>query len=785
MFKSKIDSLYNSHLKRIIEKETEIVYEDKDIFETQRIENIYKSSIFQLNQDKLFNICYGNSLSNKIFPIIHDYYSDHSPTEIKYRSYQFLKEVLNDKTILEELMNTKEKEFKLFLLLIRDLYIYSTYIEIKQKVDSNEEIKQLLVDIKEIIQLIPDNKFEDNIDGLTFTYFPSKSRILPRFITIDQLKDKEIKSKSNIPNFIKLIEICENPFYAFYFSPNRILVFTNPEELSFHNYENIVNLNDYLFQNTNEKQLQLQTNGITTLNEGIFQLNIKFPNDLYDKLIQLDKLGIYSPVFNSSQRGGSRFIFSSTMLSDLITQSIKSLPNKLNNEIKTNTELKEFYNNLKTLEFVNYVFRYNKFKPGDNKFNSHFDTPYYSKAKKQLSKYTIIIYLTSGKASPVLKFDTENDSVEVNTIDSNNNEKGIYCIIFDHKYKHEGHPFIDNDKIFLRSELVFDITNDSTVINDKAQARLFNIACYMSKQSIFNKELNDYANECFNLSTEMKLAINRTSKDIVFKYIHKTYQNINFITNGNDYWFPLMFNQTILSMITIMDYFNAELKDNEKNSNLFFNKIMNAKEITFDTENVTNDVIFDYLNKLQDEVDIPFNQCLLRNYLFPLVPNEFEIENDSTKCCPQHHLSPTDKYVPMRSDYVKERYNELVNSKNSELFEKYEVSIFGQDLKINVNNYIIEEDRIIIDNKIPKVHFAGCETQEPQCWEVTNAGQFFAPVSKNYTCYNSIPPIYYKKFSKGFLLQLDLFNNQYIRVKEEKYEDIKIFPGEVGNISIL
>ena len=51
--------------------------------------------------------------------------------------------------------------------------------------------------------------------------------------------------------------------------------------------------------------------------------------------------------------------------------------------------------------------------------------------------------------------------------------------------------------------MVFKINNDLDY-NEK-EKRLFNIACYMAKQSLFNTELENYTNECFNLSTKHKL----------------------------------------------------------------------------------------------------------------------------------------------------------------------------------------------------------------------------------------------------------------------------------------
>ena len=155
----------------------------------------------------------------------------------------------------------------------------------------------------------------------------------------------------------------------------------------------------------------------------------------------------------------------------------------------TGNNINKYFDNINKInfKFVNYVFRYNKFKPGDKKFIAHYDTPYYDAKNKYCSKYTIIIYLTKGNANPALQI----HNVHINKIDE------FTCIIFNQKYEHEGIAFIDTDKIFLRSELIF---YDYDYQYDDNIAKIFNKACYLTKQSMFNSEIKEYTNKLFNQS---------------------------------------------------------------------------------------------------------------------------------------------------------------------------------------------------------------------------------------------------------------------------------------------
>jgi hypothetical protein len=129
-------------------------------------------------------------------------------------------------------------------------------------------------------------------------------------------------------------------------------------------------------------------------------------------------------------------------------------------------------------------------------FASHLDTPYYDSARSQVSKYTLLIYLTAGRNKPALRV----HDVELNEIEE------MTCVIFDQSYEHEGRPFMEGDKVFIRSELVF---KDKELGHNSQIASLFSEACYMTGQSVFDGDLASYAHECFERANSLHWAIER------------------------------------------------------------------------------------------------------------------------------------------------------------------------------------------------------------------------------------------------------------------------------------
>ena len=60
------------------------------------------------------------------------------------------------------------------------------------------------------------------------------------------------------------------------------------------------------------------------------------------------------------------------------------------------------------------------------------------------------------------------------------------CVVFDQRYEHAGAPYTDGRKVFLRTELVVEV---STVEHDPEIAALFSRACYRTGESVFAPEL--------------------------------------------------------------------------------------------------------------------------------------------------------------------------------------------------------------------------------------------------------------------------------------------------------
>ena len=100
-------------------------------------------------------------------------------------------------------------------------------------------------------------------------------------------------------------------------------------------------------------------------------------------------------------------------------------------------------------------------------FSNHLDTPYYDRARCQVSKYTVLMYVTAGRNERALRV----GDVELNEIDE------MTCVIFYQSCEHEGRPFLESDKIFIRSELVF---KDKKLRRNPQIASLFSEACYMT-----------------------------------------------------------------------------------------------------------------------------------------------------------------------------------------------------------------------------------------------------------------------------------------------------------------
>ena len=388
-------------------------------------------------------------------------------------------------------------------------------------------------------------KHAQEISGLYHLPYPTKTHCLARLI----LKIPEIEFN----DFFRSIKLLQATY---------VLAYIDPTQLSYHNLENIL-LMDYYFKHSKLKDVAIETEEIYqeedngtdeesdndmsnpktkpkftkfhTVKPKFTKLHTvdayltKF-NNLQPVIQELDKPEFYLKPFNNDERGGKRFIFKSLLLSQKLTKLIKNATKRLSK--------------FQLFSHVNPVFRLNSFENSDSKFSYHYDTAYCDKKKKHLSRYTIVIYLTKGsqekgilniekKQNPDKEAEHETlPIIKKNEYFSLNEVEIGDCVIFNHKYNHQGNPFKEGKKLFIRSELVFDASELDFDHNPKL-AKLFASSCYMFIESMRKNKLSDkirqISNEQFNIANRARFNLNNKVNEnnhfLIKKVkIHNTYK---------------------------------------------------------------------------------------------------------------------------------------------------------------------------------------------------------------------------------------------------------------------
>lgn len=639
-----------------------------------------------IEDDKLLlkNIISGKIISSEIYPLIYD--CETEEVEIKYRSIPFYLKVIEDINLY---INLTDDNKIIFNIGLRDLFIAQ-----ERNLLHDAEINIL----NNIVNLIHDNFIKISVEGMSLTPNPT--------------------SENKLVKFTESIEFTD-PVLEQYFVKNNLgmlMVFVDPQELSYHNFENIIHLDKYI---KTFKSINFSFDNVHKYkNKDIFVLDLLGSNDL---LLKLNDLDLYTIPLNKSSRGGKRFIFNSKLLSEELSSAFKGC--KGLNGLKKN------------FKFINNVFRYNKFVPSDNKFISHFDTPYYDSSKEFCSKYTIIIYLTSGNGEGVLKI----DDICINSI------KNFTAIIFNQKYEHEGKAFIDNDKIFIRSELIY---YDPNLDHNIEVAKLFNISCYTTKESMFNKELSNYSNKTFNQVAQIRNNLKYDKEEILL--IHKWLNDINFVTNGNDYWFNKKLNLKQIALIIILDYFNGKHKD------IYFTKVLKSEIIN--SKLSCNDI---YLLLSDNQKKNNYNSLDFESKY--KLKNKSKLENlkEGEMCCDFHHGHFDDNgFDPFYCNDVRHIYNNHLP--NYEL-EQCSVIILGNKLMINTDDIEIKDNKIVFNNTgtMSRVNFAAC-------WNSDNSpSNYVSLVEQDLKTFN-LPYIPFIEEKLGYHLTIDMFNNDFI-IKDDHH----------------
>jgi hypothetical protein len=451
---------------------------------------------------------------------------------------------------------------------------------------------------------------------------------------------------------------------------------------------------------------------------------------------------------NKATRGGERFIFHSALLSKALTGAVResSLLDKL-----AHGRLAQSF------EFVNYVFRCNRFPPGNSTFSCHLDTPYYDKARAQISKYTLLIYLTAGKSDPALRVhDVDLDEIEE-----------MSCVIFSQKYEHEGNAFMEGEKVFLRTELVF---TDQNLNHDDRISPLFSEACYMTRQSSLDDTLTSYAHDCFERANSLHWAIEREAAEPPV-YLHKHLRRMHFLANGYNYWFPKSDRVDLLdcAVIAVLDYFNCKIDGRPFNSLCRTQRIRKRFSKTEDIwAQLSKDKAKETwgLKRLQ-ETDIeslkqktPSKPFVRRE---PYPGDDTDEDEIGEACCPFHTRTTFDAW---EDDVVHKVYESCFDF-TRKFLARVPLLVLDQELVINESHIKVVGDKIYFlegpnGNPISPINFAAC-------WGDTIPEVFIALNELVGAPRLLIPPLMWRKYDHGYQLVLDFFRNDWmVRVDDDR-----------------
>lgn len=677
----------------------------------------------------------GHILNGRLWPILLD--SSPDPL-VQKRTLAFMESLASDWSIFQTLT---EQEVLFLLVGVRDLWLADSrgLLNTNEKSTLNTVLDQLEDD------LVPSAEHQ----SLNFSFCPTKNRRV--FKLISHLEEKsEIDSvllQSVAQMKIKMDdgEEIDEFLYA---------VWVDPRDLSYHNFEFILPLDRALKRKSNGENdtLDFKMTGVKSLAKKMRILSGNLSGADTDLLLQLDKLGLYQKPANSSTRGGERFVFSSSALAHGLTRAIKQsdVLDKLSMKMK--------------FQFVNYIFRCNKFSPSDAKFDMHLDTPYYDKTRRHISAHTMIIYLSSGSGESILKV---LDNGKKNRKEISVNKVGaLEFIIFNQQYEHEGRPFIDNDKIFLRTELIFEY-EPKTLVHKPEVSKIFSSAIYMTLESAFQPALSKYAHQLYEKVNAVHWGLEQESDPP--KVLHKCWaEQIHFASNGSDYWFPFTQPKSdskpsnknplsspegfikIAAIIAVLDYLNANVKQNTENdregkkrkrkkktpseplvfetfrSNCQVLEISPPPNDSSSARNTSDWILKHLWSSIGDMIIgsgaenysvLPMGsnpkqifEAELSDYVNPLKADDSGEENEEKSdsesyCCPFHNYDRD--FEASTNITVYERYEEIVEYGIGLLYESL-LFIYDKKIYLDEDSITIDGDKIFVGTSelLPVVNFA-------------------------------------------------------------------------------
>ncbi|MDR8412307.1 hypothetical protein MTP10_26670 [Nonomuraea sp. 3-1Str] len=530
------------------------------------------------------------------------------------------------------------------------------------------------------------------LDGLAISWHPTARFKAVRFVDAERVHEG-VRERFARPSEL---------------APHLAAVFVDPRELSFRTFENIVPL-DRWFADT---PLELELSEPVELAKDAYASSLRLPDAGRARLEGLDTLGLYVPPLNAATRGGDRFIFHSALLADALTEAVRrAMPTPL----------------LDGFSHVNPVFRCNRFEPDDANFHRHRDTPYYDAARGHVSRYTVLLYLTGGTGEPALDL---TGGAAVAGIES------FTCVVFDQRYEHEGAPFRDGRKVFLRTELIF--AEDPEVTHDPEIGALFSKACYLTGESVFAPELARHADASYNrvAAAHWNGLARGPARE---PYLHKQFRGVHFIANGYDFWFARSDGLSLAecAAITLLDYFNCKLGD-ESFRDLCESAVIEAED----------DAWIPAFLKGRGGPEAPAVAPFDKSLLFP------EPELTDGVCCPFHDGGQFD---PTRLDEIVDLHERAQSFAKAHIMPA-PILMLGEDVVLDPEKFVIRGNQIHVLGKesLTPVNFAAC-------WNAGGVPGNYIDVAATVGAEHFlVPPILFSETGDCHHLRFDFFRNTWM-----------------------
>jgi hypothetical protein len=495
-------------------------------------------------------------------------------------------------------------------------------------------------------------------------------------------------------------------------------VFVDPEEFSFRTFENIIPL-DRAFEGV---PLTVAFKNRQLLGPRCFSFALKVPEETSRALDRLDEFGLYVPPLNAATRGGSRCIFHSARLAEALTVALQAaLPARVR----------------RGFAHVNPVFRLNRFEPGDEPFHSHVDTPYFDAARHQTSRFTLLLYLRGGRAAPALRI---GEKVRFDEI------APYTAVLFDQALEHEGAPFEDGRKVFLRTELIFE---DDSVAEDPAIAEVFAKATYFTGESVFAPDLARWADACYNRAAAAHFTgLGPGPTEEVF--VHKEFRGVHYVANGYDFWFSARScSLEECAALALLDTLNAQIGGAPFKKRCR-TEVLRGKPAAFSW-------IPKFLAALPAPGGEPVFAELDKSALFP--PSE-----TGEFCCPWHCYG-TPHYHATRCDDIIGFYRRAQEFACKRV-NPAPLVILGEEVFLDRSRFVRRPGavHVLSDRALAPVNFASC-------WgDGVGSPQNYIAVEANLSALTPlVPPILFTEIDGCYHLRFDFFRNSWM-VSDRKSE---------------